>query len=79
MPYSLLPTRSPNLAPNILILTIILFGNLLLEGLLVSALSPHTYSWLMFSQKQWPNCSFYWIVASCAFSSFYHANLEEGY
>lgn len=74
MLFSLLPTRWPNLAPKILILTIISFGNLLLKRLLVSALSPHTSSWLMFSQKGWPDYSFYWIVASCAF--FHHANFE---
>jgi len=74
MLFSLLPTRWPNLAPKILILTIISFGNLLLKRLLVSALSPHTSSWLMFIQKEWPDYSFYWIVASCAF--FHHANFE---
>lgn len=66
---SMTKSRSKNM-----ILTIILYGNLLLKRLVVSALSPHTSSWLMFSQKGWPNYSFYWIVASCSF--FHHANFE---
>lgn len=66
---SMTKSRSKNM-----ILTIILYGNLLLKRLVVSALSPHTSSWLMFSQKGWPDYSFYWIVASCSF--FHHANFE---
>lgn len=66
---SMTKSRSKNM-----ILTIILYGNLLLKRLVVSALSPHTSSWLMFSQKGWPDYSFYWIVASCFF--FHHANFE---
>ena len=78
VPCSLLPTQSPNLAPNILILTIILLGDLLPTMLLVLALSRHTYNWLMFLQKGWLIEIF---IGSCQvvrFSSFYHVKFEGG-
>ena len=78
VPCSLLPTQSPNLTPNILILTIILLGDLLPTRLLVLALSRHTYNWLMFLQRGWSIAIF---IGSCQvvrFSSFYHANFEVG-